>query len=85
MTTWETLLKGLVKAVRKHGVPHNEAIARVLDEEILSSADLDMLINHLPPELERADGQELGDPAVMSPEAVQAWIRQRKTEEGVVK
>lgn len=83
MTTWETLLKGLVKAVRKHGVPHNEAMARVLDEEILSSADLDILINHLPPELEHADGKELGNPAVMSPEAIQAWIRQRKAEEGL--
>lgn len=85
MTTWETLLKGLVKAVRKHRVPHNEAMARVLDEEILSSADLDLLINHLPPELEQADGKELGNPAVMSPEAVQAWIRQRKAEAGVIK
>ncbi|MFQ5434047.1 MAG: glycosyltransferase, partial [Anaerolineae bacterium] len=78
MTTWETLLMGLVKAVRRHGVPHNEAMARVLDEEIHSSADLDLLINHLPPELENAEAAALGDPAVMSPEAVQAWIQQRK-------
>lgn len=81
MTTWETLLKGLVKAVRKHNVPHNQAMARVLDEEIHSSADLDILIHHLPPELENATDKELGDPAIMSPEAVQTWIQQRKAEE----
>jgi hypothetical protein len=82
MTTWEVLLMGLVKAVRRHGVPHNEEMARVLDEEINSSADLDVLIHHLPPELETADAGLLGDPAVMSPAAVQAWIQQRKAAAG---
>lgn len=80
MTTWEVLLMGLVKAVRRHGVPHSEGMARVLDEEIQSSADLDVLIHHLPPELVNADAGMLGDPDVMSPEAVQAWIQQRKAE-----
>jgi hypothetical protein len=84
MTTWETLLKGLVKAVRRHGVPHSQGMARVLDEEIQSSADLDLLIQHLPTELENVDVGALGDPAVMSPEALQAWIQQRKKEAGVV-
>ena len=78
MTTWEVLLMGLVKAVRRHGVPHNEEMARVLDEEITSSADLEVLIHHLPPVLENTDAGLLGDPAVMSPVAVQAWIKQRK-------
>ena len=80
MTTWETLLMGLVKSVRRHGVPHSEGMARVLDEEIHSSSDLDLLIRHLPPELANADAADLGDPEVMSPEAVQAWIQQRKSE-----
>ena len=80
MTTWEALLKGLVKAVRRHGVHHNEGMARVLDEEIQSSADLELLIHHLPPELANADAGKLGDPAVMSPEALQKWIRQRKAQ-----
>ena len=78
MTTWETLLLGLLKAVRRHGVPHNEAMAQVLDEEIHSAADLELLINHLPPELENAGAADLGNPAVMSPQALQAWIQQRK-------
>ena len=78
MTTWEVLLMGLVKAVRRHGVPHNEEMARVLSEEIQSSADLDALIHHLPPELANADAGLIGNPAVMSPEAVQSWIQERK-------
>ncbi|WP_420645543.1 glycosyltransferase [Candidatus Leptofilum sp.] len=78
MTTWETLLLGLTKAVRKHGVPHNEAMARVLDEEIHDYRDLELLINHLPPELETAADADLGNPAIMSPEAMQVWIRERK-------
>lgn len=81
MTTWETLLMGLVKAVRKHNVPHNQTMARVLDEEIHSSADLDILIHHLPPQLETATEKDFGDPSIMSPEEVQAWIQQRKQEE----
>ncbi|HAK47371.1 MAG TPA: glycosyltransferase, partial [Spirochaeta sp.] len=84
MTTWETLLKGLVKAVRKHGVPHNEAMARVLDEEILSSADLDAIINHLPPELESAADGDLGNPAIMSPEAMQVWIHECREAAGLL-
>ena len=80
MTTWEMLLKGLVKAVRRHGIPHSEGMARVLDEEIQSSADLDILIHHLPPELVNVDAGLLGNPAVMSPKAVQEWIQQLKDE-----
>ncbi|MCK5829271.1 MAG: glycosyltransferase [Methylococcales bacterium] len=84
MTTWEILLKGLVKAVRKHGVPHNEAMARVLDEEILSSADLDAIINHLPQELENVSEADLGNPNVMSPEAMKEWIHERRKEAGLI-
>ena len=83
MTTWETLLKGLVTAVRARGVAHNEDMARVLDEEIHSADDLDLLINHLPPELETASMADLGNPEVMAPAAVQAWIQERKRAEGV--
>ena len=57
-----------------------EAMARVIDEEIHSSADLDLLIHHLPHELEQAKDKDLGNPTVMSPEVVQAWIQQRKTQ-----
>ena len=78
MTTWETLLMGLVKAVRHRKLPHNEEMAHVLEKEILSSKDLDLLINHLPPELESAEDNQLGDPKIMSPLKVQEWIALRK-------
>lgn len=80
MTTWETLLMGLVKAVRARGVATNDEMARVLEEEIHSHHDLDLLIHHLPPELASATDAELGNPAIMSPPAVQTWIRQRKNQ-----
>ena len=80
MTTWETLLKGLVKAVRKHQMPHNEEMAAVLDEEIHSAADLDLLINHCPVELQKAGDEDLGNPAIMSPGAVRAWIKGIKSQ-----
>lgn len=83
MTTWETLLKGLATAVRARGVEHNEEMVRVLDEEIYDYRDLDLFINHLPTQLEKAADQDLGDPAIMSPAAVQAWIQQRKHEEKI--
>jgi hypothetical protein len=55
-------------------------MASVLEAEIRSSADLDLLIHHLPPELIKADASALGDPALMSPRAVQAWIQKLKAE-----
>lgn len=78
MTTWETLLKGLVKSVRAHGLPHNRAMAQVIDQEITDARDLECLIDHLPAELVDTDPEQLGDPNIMSPEALQAWIRERK-------
>ncbi len=78
MTTWETLLLGLRKAVAARGVPTNEDMTRVLDEEIHDYRDLELLINHLPPELEEASDAQLGAPSVMSPQALQIWIQERK-------
>ncbi|PIE81868.1 MAG: glycosyltransferase [Chloroflexi bacterium] len=78
MTTWETLLLGLRKAVAARGVPTNDDMVRVLDEEIHDYRDLELLINHLPPELENATDAQLGDPDTMSPQALQKWIQERK-------
>jgi len=78
MTTWEFLLKGLVKQVRKHQLPHNTAMAQILDEEIQSSKDLDLLIHRLPPELENISDSELGNPKIMTPEQVRTWIQTSK-------
>jgi hypothetical protein len=84
MTTWETLLLGLLKAMRRYELlrtPASQEMARVIDEEIHDYRDLELIINHLPPELVEAGEAEYGDPAVMSPKAMQAWIRGRKTAE----
>ncbi len=83
MTTWETLLKGLVKSVRAHGLPHNRAMARVIDQEIIDARDLECLIDHLPAELVDIDPERLGDSEIMSPEALQMWIRERKRRDSV--
>lgn len=79
MTTWEALLKGLVKAVRHHGVDHDTQMAEVLDSEVSSAADLDRIIDTLPPQLVQAPPERLGDPALMSAEEVRAWFRAHGT------
>ncbi|WP_297798098.1 glycosyltransferase [uncultured Eudoraea sp.] len=78
MTTWETLLKGLVKAVRARKIPHNEEMAKIVMEKIGSHHDLELLINHLPEELLDAEDKDLGNPEIMSPKAMGEWIDQRK-------
>ena len=78
MTTWYTLLLGLVKSLQKRGLAHNEEMAKVLEEEILSSEDLDLLIDSLPPQLENSKDEDLGDPKVMSPEEIREWILLKK-------
>ncbi|MCP4265989.1 MAG: glycosyltransferase, partial [Candidatus Brocadiaceae bacterium] len=55
------------------------AMARIIDEEIQSSADLDLLINHLPPQLKDIPDRELGNPEIMNPEEILSWIQERKT------
>ncbi|EAR01650.1 glycosyltransferase [Maribacter sp. HTCC2170] len=78
MTTWETLLKGLVKAVRARNISHNEEMAKVVMEQIESHHDLELLINHLPEELIDVEDKDLGDPSIMSPQAMEEWIITRK-------
>ena len=81
MTTWERLLLGLVKSVRHRELPHHEEMAQVLEDEIKSSADLDILIHHLPEELSDVEDKKLGDPGIMSPSEIKNWITKRKSEE----
>lgn len=75
MTTWETLLLGLVQVVEHRGLPHNTEMAQVLKDEIRSATDLELLINVLPKELENISDTDLGNPVIMSPKQVQDWIR----------
>ncbi len=77
MTTWETLLFGLIRAVRRHGFCTGDAeeMAAVVEEEISGYRDLEKIIDLLPPELEDAGEKDFGDPAVMSPAALRGWLR----------
>ncbi|MGJ8642577.1 MAG: glycosyltransferase [Luteolibacter sp.] len=79
MTTWETLLFGLEKQVRRYGFSKGDAaaMADVLRNEIRDYRDLEQLIDHLPNELESAGEDDFGDPEVMSPAALEQWIRAR--------
>ncbi len=74
MSTWATLLKGLAIQARAHRVPHSAEMCQLLDDEIHSAADLDLLIHQVPPQLANADDQQLGDPALMSPQEIRQWI-----------
>ena len=74
MTTWESLLVGLVTAVRARGTEHDEGAAEVIDE--FARADtLDLVVANVPPELDGVDPGRLGDPDLMPPDQVAAWIR----------
>ena len=77
MTTWETLLFGLEKQVRKYGFDQGDAAAmgEVLREQIKDYRDLEKVIDHLPPELEAAGEEDFGNPAVMSADAMRSWLR----------
>lgn len=73
MTTWESLLRGLVDAARARGVDHNEEMARVVDDHA-DASELDRVVETVPPQLENVPDVSLGDPSVMSPGELRAWL-----------
>ncbi|WP_117236366.1 glycosyltransferase [Vibrio maerlii] len=79
MTTWYVLLDGLVQAARARGISHSEEMADVFKSEISSHEDLELIIDTLPPELASAKEQDLGNPAVMSPQSVRMWLHSAKS------
>ncbi|PSW18151.1 glycosyltransferase [Photobacterium sanctipauli] len=78
MTTWYTLLSGLVKAAQDRDVDHNIHMAAIFDEQIKSHKDLELIIDILPPALAEIDDQLLGDPLVFSPTELEAWLEEIK-------
>ena len=78
MTTWETLLKGLVKAIRLRGLSYNKEMAVVMDRQIITSEDLDLIIDKLPKQLENVTDSDLGNPDIMSPKEIEDWIIELK-------
>ena len=77
MTTWETLLFGLAKAVDRHGFAEGSAaeMTALIQNEIRDHRDLERIIDLLPPELEGAAESDYGNPELMSPEALRQWLR----------
>ena len=78
MTTWETLLFGLIRSVRRHGfcTGNAAAMAEVVEQEINDYRDLEKIIDQLPPELTSAGEADYGDPSVLSPEALRSWLHE---------
>jgi hypothetical protein len=73
MTTWESLLRGLVDAARARGVDHDEDMARVVDDHA-SATELEFVVQSVPPQLRDATDQQLGSRDVMSPSDLRDWL-----------
>ncbi len=73
MTTWESLLRGLVAAARARGVDHDEAMAGVIDDHAVA-AKLETVVQTVPPQLADVADADLGNPEVMSPDELREWL-----------
>jgi hypothetical protein len=73
MTTWESLLVGLAASARARGVDHDEEMATVVDDYARAEI-LDLVVQQVPDQLDGVEPSSLGDPAVMSPADLRAWI-----------
>lgn len=73
MTTWESLLGGLVAAARARGADHDEEMAAVVDE-FANAATLERVVTQVPPELEAVSDAALGERSTMTPAALRKWL-----------
>ena len=73
MTTWESLLGGLVAAARARGADHDEEMAAVVDE-FADVATLERVVTQVPTELEGVSDAALGERSTMTPAALRAWL-----------
>lgn len=73
MTTWASLLTGLVAAARARGVDHDEEMAAVIDEVAVAEV-LDRVVGSVPDALRGVADADLGRSDVMSPAQLRAWI-----------
>jgi hypothetical protein len=73
MTTWESLLRGLVDAARARDVDHDEEMALVIDEFAIAGV-LDEVVQHVPPQLDGAPPEQLGDRSLMTPAQLREWL-----------
>jgi hypothetical protein len=73
MTTWESLLRGLVDAARARAVDHDEAMAAVIDD-YATARHLDVVVQNVPPQLSGVADGDLGRHQVMTPEELRSWL-----------
>lgn len=73
MTTWESLLRGLVAAARARDVDHDRDMATVIDD-LADATTLERVVANVPEQLAEVDPARLGDPSVMSPAEMRTWI-----------
>jgi hypothetical protein len=73
MTTWESLLGGLVAAARARGADHDEEMAAVVDE-FANVATLERVVTQVPAELEAVSDAALGERSTMTPAALREWL-----------
>ncbi|MFW2382391.1 MAG: glycosyltransferase [Acidimicrobiales bacterium] len=73
MTTWESLLRGLVAAARARGVDHDTDMAQLIDD-YANAETLELVVQNVPPELEGANDAQLGDPALMTAQQLRTWL-----------
>ncbi|WP_028767404.1 glycosyltransferase [Shewanella fidelis] len=78
MSTWLTLLQGLVAALRARNIYYNTEMAQVIDEHVRTVADLEAIIDLLPDELLHAKDCELGNESLMTPQALSTWLAKTK-------
>ncbi|CAM3260324.1 glycosyltransferase [Shewanella pealeana] len=78
MSTWLTLLQGLVTALRARNIQYNKEMAQLIDEHVRTAEDLEAIIDKLPDELVNAKDCELGNEALMTPQVLSAWLTQVK-------
>ena len=75
MTTWESLLRGLVAAARARGADHDEEMAAVVDE-FADVATLERVVRRVPADLEGVSDAALGSRSTMTPAALREWLVQ---------
>ncbi len=73
MTTWESLLQGLVAAARARGADHDEEMATVVDD-FGQAATLEKVVARVPEALVGVSDAELGQRSTMTPSELRTWL-----------
>lgn len=75
MNTWLNLLQGLVRQLEAHNIDHDKEFAQIVKKYMNTKKNLQKLVVVVPPELEGKKTTEVGDPSIMPPAKITAWIK----------